>query len=287
MASTGQRPSQKPLAHLPGSLGVRLVVAATCALLLALPGCLKDIAPGLTSGEAGPRDFLSAADYTKWVVEIDAVDGQLAPGEAMATLRDRLTGAVNKQDGIEFRSSDNLAERGGTWTDKDLLQLSEANRDIETGGKTAVLHLLFVDGSYEREGVLGVTYTSKRNDGSVVSSGPIVIFSESIREACAPVVLVSPCIDINTYWAAVLVHEFGHALGLVDNGIAMQRNHEAETCDTGSGSRPDQGHSANSESVMHCAIETFDIANVFGGGGPPTTFDDDDKADMCAAGGKC
>lgn len=266
---------------------MRLVVAALCALLLALPGCLKDIVPGIVDDEAGPRDFLSGSAYTKWTIEIDAAEGQLPPGEAMATLRNRLEGVVNKPEGIEFRSDETLPARGGTWSDKDLLQLSDAHRDVKTGGKTASLHLLFVDGSYETSGVLGVTYSEKRGDGSVVASGPIVIFSQSIRDACAPVVLVSPCVDIDTYWAAVLVHEFGHALGLVDNGVPMQRNHEASSCDTGGGSRPDQGHSSNSNSVMHCAIETFDITNVFGGGGPPTTFDADDRADLCAAGGKC
>lgn len=252
-------------------------------MLFALPGCLKDIVPGVGDEQANPHDFLSASEYTKWVVEIDAADGQLAPGEALATLRNRLEGVVNKPDGIEFRSSETLPARGGTWSDKDLLQLSDAHRDVDTGGQTAALHLLFVDGSYEQQGVLGVTYTSKRSDGSVVASGPIVIFSESIREACAPVVLVSPCVDINSYWAAVLVHEFGHALGLVNNGVPMQRNHEATECN----GSPDKGHSSNTASVMHCDVEQVNITNAFGGGGPPTSFDADDKADLCAAGGKC
>lgn len=266
---------------------MRTLLVALFALALAVPGCLKDVVPGIGgSAEAGPRDFLSDAEYKKWVVEIDAMDGQLPPGESLATLRNRLEGVVNKPAGIEFRADETLAARGGTWTDKDLLQLSNAHQDVETSGETATLHLLFVDGQYETNGVLGVTYTSKQGT-RVLSSGPIIIFSESIREACAPVLLVSPCVDINAYWAAVMVHEFGHALGLVDNGIPMQRNHEASSCDTGGGSRPDQGHSSNSNSVMHCAIETFAITNVFGGGGPPTTFDADDKADLCAAGGKC
>ena len=254
---------------------MRIVAVALVCLAVALPGCLKSI--GLAGGDSpGPVDYVSAKKYDKWVIEFDVVEGMDPPAAALATLESRLEEVVNKPGGVELRRGETLARHGGTWSQKDVLDTATRTQDLDTGGETVVLHLLFLDGQYADANVLGVTYTYATDSGRVTSSGPIAIFSETIRETACPVPL-APCIGADAIWTAVLVHEFGHAMGLVDLGAPMQRDHE----DNGH-----PGHSTNQNSVMYYAVETIDIANVFRNG-PPTTFDADDKADLCALGGKC
>jgi hypothetical protein len=75
-----------------------------------------------------------------------------------------------------------------------------------------------------------------------------------------------------------MTHEVGHILGLVNNGIPMQKARED----------PDhRGHSSNPRSVMYWKVETGNIIDFLRNGNRiPNEFDEDDKADMRAAGGK-
>lgn len=240
-----------------------------------MPGCLKSVGIG-GSDAPGPVDYVSGKTYDRWIIEMDVVDGMAPPPDAINYLVARLKEVVNKPGGVEVRSSETLAKHGGTWTQKDLLDTATRTQDIETDGNTVVLHLLFVDGQYATANVLGVTYTYSTAGGHVTASGPIVLFSEVIKDTACPPPL-GLCLNELAIWEAVMVHEFGHAMGLVDLGAPQKRDHED----------PDHpGHSANKGSVMYYAVETIDIVNVFQGG-PPTTYDADDKADLCALGGKC
>ncbi len=250
---------------------MRLLLAAVLVLSFTLSGCLK----GLTGSDApGPRDFVSSKDYDKWVIEVDTVQGMAPPASAMSLLKQRLDSVASKPGGIELRTDDALPARGGTWTDKDLQAYSRAHLDAKTGGDTAVLHLLFVDGEYSRGEVLGVTFLSSRG-GNVVSSGPVIIFSDAIRNACAnPLAL---CTNPDPVFGPVLVHEFGHAMGLVNSGAPMKVDHEDEA---------NPGHSSSRSSVMYYAVERVDVLSQFTGT-IPSDYDANDRADLCGIGGKC
>lgn len=240
-------------------------LAVACLLVagVATGGCLGS--GGLFGGGVGPRDYLSSKDYTTWVIEVDTVQGMSPSTGALDLLRSRLNEVADKPGGIDVRQSDTLAARGGTWSTRDVVDISSSSRDVRTGGKTVATHLLFLDGRYEQEGVIGIA----------IGHGTIAIFSQTIQESCT---VLNGCLTgTDSVFRAVLVHEFGHAMGLVDNGVKMVEPHED----------PDHpGHSDNQASVMYWAVETTSIFNVFRGG-PPTAFDGNDKADLCAAGGKC
>ena len=258
---------------------VTSVAAAVLCLALASSGCLGSGGGLFGGGGPGPKDYVSDDDYTKWVIEVDIIEGQAPPGGVLDFVRTRLAGVVSKPDGVEIRIDDTLPARGGTWSQKDVLDYSGAHFDTDTSGNTVAIHLLFVDGTYDQGNVLGATFSRESSSGQVVETGPIVIFSDVIRDGCALLCLD----DSEPQFRAVTTHEFGHAMGLVDNGIDMVRPHEASTC--GNPPQPDEGHSSNPRSVMNCDVETTGIFNI--GGGPPTEFDSDDRADLCAAGGKC
>ena len=67
---------------------------------------------------------------------------------------------------------------------------------------------------------------------------------------------------------AVVTHEMGHLLGLVDLVLDDKRGDPAHP-----------GHSTNRGSVMFWAVETSLVGQVLGGP-PPVDFDSDDVADL-------
>lgn len=246
---------------------VRVATVALLLLLLpALSGCFD-------LGGVGPRDYVSGSRYTKWVVEVDYATGKQPSTDLLTFLEGRLEAVVNKPDGVEFRLGESLSDSNRRWGFGELQSYAASHAGMRTEGSTVVLHLLFVKGSTEQDSgdskVLGVAF----------GAGPIAIFSDSIDGLCAGILL--NCNTANFYRSVVL-HEFGHAMGLVNNGIPMVTHHEASSC----GDESDSGHSTNQNSVMFCAVEnSTDILGLFGNA-PPTTFDEQDRADLKAAGGK-
>jgi hypothetical protein len=222
------------------------------------PGCLDEI----FGGPVRHTDYLENDQYATWVIEIDHVDGHAPSSEAISTLKARLSQLVNKAV-IDVRVDD--AVRGkATWTTGDIAALEAQYKDAQTGDATVVTWVAYLDGEFEQGNVAGVTIGYDR----------IAIFAEAIDGACS---LGTLCFGQDTeVERAVLVHEFGHALGLVDRGAKMQTPHEDEE---------HEGHSSNRNSVMWWQVESIGQLPLLST--IPTTFDANDKADLCAAGGRC
>ncbi len=232
--------------------------AALILLALALPGCFDSLP---LAGPDLPRDYIAGDDYTRWVIEIDYVEGHRPSSEATNLLAQRMRELVSK-DAVSVQVDDAIPGGRDTWNDAAIQSLSAQHQDQDHGGDTVVTHVLYLDGSYSRGNVLGIAYGDKEL---------VAMFDETI-EGAANLFFSATQIE-----RAVLVHEFGHVIGLVNSGTPMVQNHED----------PDhRGHSDNQDSVMYWAVETTDITQIFTGG-IPTEFDADDKADVCAAGGRC
>jgi hypothetical protein len=92
----------------------------------------------------------------------------------------------------------------------------------------------------------------------------LALFADNIADAATPLVSRASIED------AVLLHELGHVLGLVD----LAR-------DTGRADKEHPGHSSNSASVMYWAVESSLVGQVLNGP-PPRDFDAQDRADLAA-----
>lgn len=240
-------------------------IAVALVATIGIAGCLNEL--GIVSDDTVKPSHLITNERSEWLIEIDYVQGHRPSSQAISLLEDRLHSLV-KKDTIRVIVDDVIPSQGADQEIRDFESLKRLHKDKENDGDTVVTYVLYVNGNSAQDtsqgSVLGLAY----------SHNTIVMFDETINNA-ANLRFSSTAIE-----EAVLVHEFGHILGLVNNGIDMVNPHEGRDSD----GKPNR-HSDNTASVMTPAVETTDILNLIGG--LPTDFDSDDRADICAAGGKC
>jgi len=228
------------------------------------PGEPTELAPGSATAEPTPADdgrlgppgayartMLRPRPATTLVVERFHQSGA-EPGDRTMSRVESTLRQVTKKD-VEVRPGTSLDGAGRAWTAEQLRALADASSRVAAGGSTAVLKLLFLLGSFEGDrSVLGVA----------VRGDVVVVFSESVDAARTPVV------SRDAIEEAVVIHELGHVLGLVD----LAR-------DSGRADPEHPGHSPNSRSVMYWAVESSLIGQVLSGP-PPREFDEADLADL-------
>lgn len=224
------------------------------------------------------RDYIRGDRYTRLVIEVDFVTGTAPLGNDRLT--PTLSGLLDKPDGIEIVVDDALeVESDGVWSLDELADLMDRYDDVPLDDKAIKMNTVIVDGRYageEGEGsVLGLAWGGHR----------IVLFADSIADACSgPAGLAGPlppdlvCVAVrNSVW----MHEIGHLLGLVDNGLPMVTPHRDPD--------PSHGvHDVNEECLMHWSTNRRDVVHrvvsaINGGAGEnPLEFGDACKADIAA-----
>lgn len=241
-----------------------LVVAALAA------GCSPSDDDDSPGSSQEPQTYISSDTHTRLVFELDAVDGVTPRAEALDYVVDRVGAVVDKPDGLEFVVDSTIESRGSDhiWTFEELQQLAKETLDLNVEEGTAKIHVLYLDGSYESDGgvTLGVAWKNKH----------LAMFSDAIDSSCdRPLVGDRLC---RIAESSVLLHEVGHVLGLVNNGIDMVEDHQ------------DDQHGAHDESedcVMYWAYESAQIIDVLverlAGDSPELDFDAQCKADLAAA----
>lgn len=238
-----------------GGLPVFLVVVL--ALVLA-SGCLRP-APSASN------DLVSSKKYTHLYIEVDYQEGKKLNGGTLDLLKQRINDHLSKPAGTEVVETAFTASKT-TWTTDDLRAEETQERQHQPEGTTMVLYILVVGGHHAEDTsdakVLGIQY----------GRASIAIFKDTIQNTGLIPGFLSNAGDVEK---AVVVHEFGHTAGLVNNGLAMQTPHE----DSGH-----PHHSSNQNSVMYWAVEN--TLGIRGLSTIPNDFDSNDVADMRAAGGK-
>lgn len=237
--------------------------------LLLLSGCTGLNLPtaGDTTGP-GQRapDYLRPQPYTSILVELDFVDGSEPEASAVSLLRQRFESVTGKP--VEVVRTGGVEGKGAShrYTIAEIRDLEEQHRSQHSAGSRAVLYVLYLDGGYVEDTndakTLGVTYR-----GSAIA-----MFKANLRFASKANALDLGKPTLEAVEKSVLVHELGHALGLVNKGTPMMTPRE---------DRDHPGHSSNKDSVMYWAVETNFIGSILGQN-PPTDFDANDRADLRA-----
>lgn len=219
------------------------------------------------------EEVLSGAPFTRLVIEIDHAPGYRPSDAAITHLKLTLTNVTSKSE-VDVRLDATLAaDANERWTSEELLAKEESTRSTPQAEPTAVLHVLYPAGRFEREGVAGVTIAG-------TGIGPVVVFLDTLRELgtqLGPIPLAPGAVE--RLERATLLHEAGHAIGLVNNGLPQVRDRE---------DKEHEGHSNNTQSVMYWRVESVDGLREYllRESRVPSEFDDDDRNDLRGAGGR-
>lgn len=241
------------------------------AIALVLSGCT--FLPEAKEERPYYEDLIAGDPFTDLIVEIDHAPGRapsLAAREHLVGELRNVTSKVRVSVKLEETLDDDPEMR---WSARDLVELEERTRTTTHKAPVAVLHVLYPAGEFENESVAGVTVSGPR-------IGPVTVFLDTIDKLRSPVGPIQvPKQARDEVERATLLHEAGHAMGLVDNGLPMVRDHEDPE---------HEGHSSNPQSVMYWEVES--IAGIrealLHDGTIPAYFDADDRADMRAVGGR-
>lgn len=223
------------------------------------------------------EDVLGAEPYTKLVIQVDHAPGR-APSEAAKThLLMTLQNVTRKAD-ISFDVRQTLpGDADEVWTAEELIELERSTRRVQHEPPVALMHVLYPAGRYEARSAAGVTIS-----GPVL--GPVVVFLDVLQDVrvgtpLGALPVPNPRQAIDVLERSTLLHEAGHAMGLVNNGLPMVKAREdAEHA----------GHSTNPRSVMYWSVETEHGLRQYllQDGSVPDQFDADDLADLRSAGGR-
>ncbi len=233
------------------------IFVITVILVLATPGCLDSLKDSVVScdnitGECR-YEILKGNEYSKIHIEVNYVTGNSPESDALNLLKQRIQEVTDKSTITVSQSS--FGSTDNSYTLEELLELEDKQRTRFKSGNTFVIHILYLNGEYsDNDQTLGLAY----------SGTSFAIFKEKIEDAAF---LLISAKDIEK---SVLVHEFGHLLGLVNNGYQSPHDHEDPQ---------HPHHSNNEESVMYWAIESQDIGNQLDGE-PPNDFDNYDLDDL-------
>jgi hypothetical protein len=204
------------------------------------------------------RTLLRPQPATRIVVELLVQPGADPRQGSLDHLQQVLTEETRKP--VAFAERVALPAGDGTATASEIRAWSDTYGRARQGTDQAVLRVLFLTGEYsdaqdaKAGSVLGVA----------VRGDTMAVFKEKVRRAATAIVPASIIED------AVVTHELGHLLGLVDLVV-----------DTGRDDPEHPGHSRNRDSVMFAAVEGDEVAQVLGG--PPSRdFDGADKQDLAA-----
>lgn len=213
-------------------------------------GCKKDDSFKPSSGHIEPVDFLSDKKYKMLIVEINYVQGYMPTKKTVDNMVTFLSEKLNKPKGVKVTMKSIPSPRKSSFSYSDVVYLEKMHRKHFPLGDILTAHILFLDAGYiqdtDNTKYLGIAY----------GTTSIAIFQKTVSNYSGGI--TQPTNEVLE--TTIVNHEFGHVLGLVNNGTSMQTNHQDN----------DHGHHCdNDECLMYYATETTDIvSNLIGGNIP-------------------
>ncbi|MEO6452725.1 MAG: M12 family metallo-peptidase [Ginsengibacter sp.] len=185
---------------------------------------------------ASANELLASSKYTSLKIEIQYMPGFPPDANALNNTMAFLNSLINKPAGIVVTQTQINSSGKSSIDINDIASIEQNNRTTFSSGNQISVYILFADAGYSDPKVLGVAY---RNTS-------LCLFAKIINNNSGAIGQVSRT-KLET---AVLEHEIGHILGLVDIGSPMQTNHK----DGAHGN-----HCNNTNCLMYYTSETTDL----------------------------
>jgi len=210
---------------------------------------------------ASANELLANTKFTSLKIEIQYMTGYAPTSAALTHLQNTLSSLLNKTT-ISIVTREITPASSTVLNIDQVLEIERNNRTVFTTGTEFGVYVLCTNGFYSDDKTLGAAY---RNSS-------MVLFGKKINDNSGGIGQPGR----TKLEATVAEHEFGHLLGLVDVGTAMQTNHK----DAAHGS-----HCNNTNCLMYYTADTQDIFGFLITGNIPS-FDANCLADLRANGGK-
>lgn len=216
---------------------------------------------------ASARDFLSDEIFTSLEIEVVYVTGFEPTSEALTSLKSFLEKYLNKPGGISILTRAIPAPAKGTYSIEEIVEIEKSERTVFSTGEKLGTYIFIADEKSTESS------SKRRIIGKAYRNTSIVIFDKEIEE-------MSNSGTHTQIQITAMHHEFGHLLGLVNNGTPAQSPH----VDT------------DPEKKAHCNVEGCLMAAEIEFGSSPLDFlnngerildfDDQCRLDLKANGGK-
>jgi len=227
-------------------------ICAAATLVAAFSfSCSDDSTDSISDEELRQRviEYLEPQPKTSIRLEVDHVAG-LAPNQDVIDGLTARLGFLAKPITVDLQASLSSSDDGG-WSFAELEALEAKSYNGPSQANEAVIHVMFVDGHYAQSAtsndVLGVAWANRT----------VVLFADTLKNTCTPDssddlkrrgLVEKAC---NATVIGTWLHELGHVIGLVNDGLDMVENHED----------PDHPkHDADPSSIMYWQ---FDVAGIF------------------------
>lgn len=234
-------------------------------LTFLLIGCKKED-PFDKNSKIVAHDFLSEENYDELIIEIVYVNGQEPTQQAVDHLVTVLSQRLNKPKGVKVIKKSIPSPGFSSYSISRIKEIEEEHRTSFPKRHKLGAYIFFADAGYEGD------QGNQKSLGVAYGTTSMAIFEQTVKDYSGG--LGQPSTHILE--ATVMLHEFGHVLGLVNNGSLMQTPHQ---------DLPNGHHCDNQNCIMYYAAETTDIIGFLTGETVPG-FDANCLADLSSNGGR-
>ena len=201
------------------------------------------------SHTAGPGSsasaFLTADTFSRLLVEVQYMSGYRPTDSALDQLKVFLQEHLDKTEIIVLEPVEIPSGNRDRYSANDIRQIENGHREHFSEGNTLASYNLFVDAEHTTDNVLGIAYYNTSN----------AYFGKRIHDVSGTPPL-SP--SRGSVEATVLRHEYGHLMGLVNNGTDMHEDHQENG-----------PHCSEESCVMYFAMNRSSFfENIFDGSTP-------------------